>query len=85
MAYVTTNPPQAVTVQTGSGKNIWFYSSADDDSTVIAATYITNALALGMKVGDAVMIWDSATPKLSLAGVTVVAAAGSTMTFAAVA
>lgn len=85
MSYATTNPPIKITSGLGSAKSLWFYSSTDDDSTVIAATYITNALALGMKVGDAMLIWDSTTPKGSLAFVTVVAAAGSTLTFAAVA
>jgi hypothetical protein len=85
MAYVTTNQPYKIAGGFGAGKTLWVYSSADDDSTVIAATYITDSLALGMKVGDAVLIWDTATPKGSLAFVTVSSAAGSTMTFAAVA
>lgn len=85
MSYATTNPPSEIGGTLGSGKRVWFYSSTDDDSTVIAANYITNAAALGMRVGDAVMIWDSTTPKGSLAFVTVVASTGSTMTFAAVA
>lgn len=85
MAYVTTNPPYRMHSGLGSGKQLWRYDSTDTDDTVIAALYITNALQLGMKVGDAVLIWDSTTPKGSLAFVTVVAAGGSTMTFAAVA
>lgn len=85
MAYSTSIPPSKISNALGSGKALWFYASVDDDSTVIAAGYITNAAALGMKVGDAVLIWDSTTPKGSLAFVTVVASTGSTMTFAAVA
>lgn len=85
MSYATTNPPYKIGHAVGSAKQLWRYDSTDTDDTVIAAAYITNAVALGMKVGDAVLIWDSTTPKGSLAFVTVVAAAGSTMTFAAVA
>lgn len=85
MSYSTSSPPTKVTSALGSGKSVWFYSSTDDDSTVIAASYITNAASLGMKVGDCVLIWDSTTPKGSVAFVTAVASTGSTMTFAAVA
>lgn len=92
MTYAVTNPPAAISVQIGSGKNVWFYSSTDTDDTVIAAGYVTNAAkpadnALGMKVGDAVFIWDSTTPKGSLAFVSAISATtgASTMTFAAVA
>ena len=97
MAYSTTYPPvmlanpvggSGTLVAAGSlgkGGTLWFYASADVDSDVIAAAYITDALNLGMKVGDAVFIWDSTTPKGSLAFVTAVASTGSTMAFAAVA
>lgn len=85
MAYVTTNPPARMDAGslTGAGQ-VWYYSSADVDDTVIAANYITDALHLGMKVGDIVFIWDTA-GKLSVAGVTAVTSSGSTMAFAAVA
>lgn len=85
MSYATTNAPYKLTGGFGSGKTLWMYVSADDDATVIAANYITNAAELGMKVGDPVLIWDTTTPKGSLAFVSVVASTGSTMTFAAVA
>lgn len=85
MAYVTSNPPAKIADALAGGPAVWTYKSADTDDTVIAANYITNALDLGMKIGDLVIIADTATPKTSLAGVTVVASTGSTMTFAAVA
>lgn len=85
MAYVTTNQPVRMDAGalTGAGQ-IWYYSSADTDDTVIAAGYVTDAQHLGMKVGDVVFIWDTA-GKLSVAGVTAVSSTGSTMAFAAVA
>lgn len=83
MSYATTNPPAKVTDTLTGGPQMWIYSSTDDDNTVIAASYITNAQALGMRVGDLVYIWDSTTPKGSLAYVSAVASTGSTMVFAA--
>lgn len=83
MTYSTSNPPTRVWGEVG-GNSGWYYNSADDDSTVIGANYVTNAQALGMKVGDVVYIYDSATPKLSVVSVTAVTSSGSTMAFGAV-
>lgn len=62
MAYATTNPPSKVTSALGSGKSTWHYVSADAKATVVGAAYISNALQLGMKVGDFVQVFDTATP-----------------------
>jgi hypothetical protein len=70
MAYAVTNPPSQVTHALGSGKNIWIYVSADAKATVVAAGYITNAVQLGMKVGDLVYVYDTATPGGALMCVT---------------
>lgn len=85
MAYATTNPPVKISDAIAGGPSQWAYASTDVDDTVIAAGYVTNALNLGMRVGDRVDIWDSGTPKGSIAFVTTVTSTGSTMTFAAVA
>lgn len=54
MAYSTSNPPTRVAGQL-AGLNIWLYSHATDNSaTVLAQDYITDGLALGMKIGDLV-------------------------------
>lgn len=61
MAYATTNPPAMITQRVGAtGGAIWFYNSADAATVVRAANYITDALDLGMKVGDIVMQSDLA-------------------------
>ena len=61
MAYSTSNPPALVTQRVGSnGGNVWSYDSADAATVVRAANYITDALDLGMKVGDVVEQHDSA-------------------------
>ena len=46
---------------------------------MIAAGYISNAVDLGLKVGDLVLISDTTTPLASLAIVSAVAASGSTL------
>lgn len=79
MAYVTTNPPNKIADALAGGPTLWLYKSADAKATVIAASYITNAVDLGMKVGDLVLISDTTTPLSSLTIVSAVAAAGSTL------
>lgn len=79
MSYSTSSPPARIAGKIG-GNAIWHYSSADDDATVIAASYITDALDLGMQVGDFVWIFDTAgigTPAV----VTAVSSSGSTMAY----
>lgn len=84
MAYAVTNPP-AVLGQTLTGKTLWLYSSADDDATVNGASYFTNGVTLGMKVGDIVLVSDTTTPKGSFHFVTSVSGAAATTAFGAVA
>ncbi len=73
MAYSSTNPP-ALTAGgplTGAG-NIWRYHSTHVGTAVDAAGFITNAKALGMKVGDTVLSYDTTTfAVMSLTVVTV--------------
>lgn len=68
MAYSTSNPPRLVTPSfTNVSGEIgrWDYSSTDISTAVDASGYITNAKALGMKVGDIVTVVDTdATPVL---------------------
>jgi len=61
MAYSTSNPPRlAVPAVGASGPQIWTYDSADAATVVRAADYFTDALDLGMKVGDTIIQGDSA-------------------------
>lgn len=57
MAYATSNPPALVSggPLTGAGQ-VWVYRSSDAAATVDAAGYITNAKALGMRIGDLVRV-----------------------------
>lgn len=59
MAYATTNPPVCM-ASSISGPSLWHYSSADVDSDVDAAGYFTNGDALGLKVGDPMLVHDTA-------------------------
>jgi len=79
MAYSTSNPP-VKQAQGIDGFSIWAYKSADAAATVKAANYITNALDLGLKVGDLFLIADTNTPLATLAIVSAVTASGSTLT-----
>ena len=62
MAYSTTNPPVLVSVAplAGAGQ-IWRYESTHTQSAVDAAGFITNALDLGMRVKDIVLVYDTTT------------------------
>ncbi len=67
MAYATTNPPVLLVPKfTGGGNNIWAYSSTDATATVDTIGYFTNALDLGMKAGDLVIVRDTATVLTSM-------------------
>lgn len=65
MTYATTNPPAKAT-STLTGLSVWVYNSTDDDGTVNGSGYFTDGVALGMKLGDMVYVWDSTTPKGSV-------------------
>lgn len=75
MAYATTNPPMKVSVGPltdfgsgfGGGGSMWFYRSADLIATVAGAAYFSNGIQLGMQPGDIVFVYDTTTPKLSIA------------------
>lgn len=84
MAYETSNPP-ALIAQTTTGGAVWLYKDGDDDATVNGASYFTNGVTLGMKVGDIVLVIDTTTPKGSLCFVTSVSGAAATTAFGAVA
>lgn len=61
MTYSVDNPPALITQRVGSaGGALWTYDSADAATTVRAINYITDALDLGMKVGDTIIQHDSA-------------------------
>ena len=85
MAYSTSSPPSKISA-TMDGNSVWFYKSADDDATTNGAGYYTNGDHLGMRKGDLVIVYDTATPLVSLCYVNSVTAGGSATTaFAAVA
>lgn len=84
MGYSTSNPPRRIAGAIG-GNSVWHYSSADDDATVNGAGYFTNGVELGMKVGDIVHVFDTATPKASYHGVNTISGSTVTLGFGAVA
>lgn len=75
MAYATTNPPRLVSQAIVGGKT-FYYESADAIATVNTSGYFTNGYNLGLRVGDTVIVRDTATPTTSLC--TVMAASSTT-------
>lgn len=86
MAYSTSNPPVLISQSLGGNHGaVWLYKSADDDATVNGASYFSNGVTLGMKVGDIVLVIDTTTPKGSFCFVTSVSGDAVTTAFGAVA
>lgn len=57
MAYAATNPPKLLIPRVGAdGIALWAYSSEDVHTDVDASGYFSNGDALGMKVGDLVLV-----------------------------
>ena len=83
MSYSTLTPPVRVwgTIAGASG---WYYTSDDDDGTVMGANYVTDAQDLGMKVGDVIHIWEDDAGIGSTAWISAVASTGSTMIFSVI-
>ena len=89
MAYSTDNPPRLIAQSKGAGPGptatdqtplsgaLWMYISADANATIVVDTYVSNAVALGMKVGDVVIISDTTTPLSTTAVVETLNADGS--------
>lgn len=77
MAYVATNPPRVVISGPFIDGRLWIYKSADIVGDVDAANYFSNGDALGMKVGDPVIVVDTATPKATMTVVSAVTAGGA--------
>lgn len=80
MAYSTSAPPAKLVTGTfdgTAGPSIWVYKSADAIGTVKGADYFSNGAALGLKVGDIMYVYDTATPTVSTAWVKTVTAGGA--------
>jgi hypothetical protein len=78
MAYSTSNPPAQLASTIGGGPALWIYNSTDVHTDVDAVGYFTNGDALGMKVGDHVIVGKtSATIGSTLHFVSTVTAGGA--------
>lgn len=56
MTYATTNPPVKLAGNGPAGPQLWAYSSTDVHTDVDATDYFTNGHALGMRVGDFMLV-----------------------------
>jgi hypothetical protein len=79
MAYDTANPPKLLVgaFNRNDGPSLWVYKDADVASDVDAADYFSNGDALGMKVGDFILHYETATPLCHLWAVITVTAGGA--------
>lgn len=80
MAYAVTLPPRLIAQGPSSGGALWMYQSADPHGDVDAAAYFTNGAALGMRVGDVVLVVETDNSyALSIHVVTEVTSSGATV------
>lgn len=86
MAYATSNPPKLLVPGMGSGQpSLWVYTSTDVHTDVDAADYFSDGDALGMKVGDVVLVSKStATIGTTIHYVSAVTAGGAATVAAAI-
>lgn len=80
MAYSTSTPPSKIvpgSIDGAGGSTIWTYKSADVVGDVDATDYFSNGDALGMKVGDLVIVYDTTTPDVNWTWVSAVTAGGA--------
>lgn len=76
MAYVAANTKLLVS-GIGSGPNIWYATGVDVATDADANDFFSNGDSLGMKVGDVVFYYDTATPKMTLHAVRTQVTTGS--------
>lgn len=77
MAYSTSNPPALMFSNEAQARRVWSYVSTDAKAAVLAASYITDAVALRMRSGDIVMVTDTTNSLGYIGYVTVGATAGT--------
>lgn len=76
MAYNKNNLAMLASMFDGSWR-LWVYRSADAIATVRAANYISDALAMGMKVQDTVIVVDTNVPTQNICAVLTVGSTGA--------
>jgi len=65
MSYAASGLSLLCPIFAGAG-NIWRYTSADPTATVDGSGYISDGGKYGMKVGDLVIVNDTATPLITM-------------------
>jgi len=83
MTYAVSNPPVCVTPRMGSGPALWIYNSTDAHGTVVGAGYFTNGAALGLKVGDHMVVGKTGATEASTIHYVSAVTAGGAATIAA--
>jgi hypothetical protein len=70
MSYDTSNPPNLIVPGAPGSAAVWLYSSLDAHGTVEGAAYFSNALKIGMKLADIVIVVKSDTGATTIHSVT---------------
>lgn len=82
MAYTTATLSKTSSGIGSGGVNIWTYSTTDALATVVGASYFSDGIAKGMKVGDVVLLLISNI--LKAGSITSVSATAATFTVGAI-
>ena len=77
MAYVPTAPPVLIVPHVGDGPGLWLFSGADAHTAIDADDYVSNGDDIGMRLNDAVIYMDTATPGSTVHHVRTPVTAGS--------
>lgn len=83
MAYSVALPPKCIFPSVGNAPALWIYNSVDVHTDVDAADYFTNGTALGMKVGDIVIVAKTTATIGATLHVVITATAGGAATVSA--
>lgn len=79
MAYSRDNLTTVSFEPLGGDFKMWSYRSTDATATVAGAGYISDALKMGMKVGDLVIVSKTDTNAVTFHRVTAVSSSGATL------
>jgi hypothetical protein len=63
----------------GNAAKLWFYTSTDGDATIVGASYVSDGVTRGMKVGDLVDAVNLTGPKYKRYQVASVSGAAATL------
>jgi len=86
MAYDVANPPKLVVAHVGDGPGVWIYADTDAHTAIDADDYFSDGDDIGMRLGDALLYFDTDTDTSTIHFVrTPVTAGAASVTIATIA